>query len=718
MRTFLLLVVALAVGGGIGYLYGVSRSDGSHARAAAPRTGTSPATPERIRPHGDSDLARALRALPLPQVGLGSGRIAGTVRDEEGNGVASVTVRAVRVFDQPPRNDDGSPPATPDLEAAVGEFVHDFQRRAMTTVEAVTDSDGKYVLEGLAANAEYTLRAYLVEHEVRPAGSSPKYRFRPGETADWIARSVASLRVDVLLPDGRRPDSALIHCKRGNETSTRMWNQGRPEIRLVPGRYELSATAKDGPEEFKADAVGYEVSPGRNERTAVFRLRGSPGIRGEVRFKNGMKFRTARVYALRFAGDTPPSEEQLSKRGKETWVWFGEGGDKSYAFQDLPPGRYLVGVGARRGILFHTEVADVGNRMTTCDLEVTRIDPEDYVVLHVFGPNGEPVTDLDIDTSYETSTSSSSGGGTWARRDDGAYIVFHHGHDFEDGGTYKIEATSKEYGRKSVSYKRGETHELEIHFRAAAQMEVEVRGFADHPHATSFTFALIAKDDDSPVQSKAPDATGALTLGPLETGEYELVTYVSEEAHERIVAERQAVTLRPGTNRITVALPRLYPLTIMADAGTQLLLSRIDDAERGRMAKKCNDNGRAAFAALPAGRYQILSWGPGGGQMEVTLPGPALVTFKPGKLDALRVTVTDPAGTIAKAGFQDGDLVIALGGKEFENLSQLQMLMASAMGKKEVTFTVLRGGQQLELTVKIQDMMRGAQGGRLDPAKR
>ena len=178
------------------------------------------------------------------------------------------------------------------------------------------------------------------------------------------------------------------------------------------------------------------------------------------------------------------------------------------------------------------------------------------------------------------------------------------------------------------------------------------------------------------------------------------------------------MTLGPGENRISVGLPRFHPLTIVADPGTQLHLSRMDDPESGRIGRTCDENGRASFPALAAGRYQILSWGPAGGQMEVTLPGPAEVVFKPGRLDALRVTITDPTGTIGKAGFQNGDLVVAIDGSRFDNLAKLQMLMAIAMNREKATFTVLRGGREFDLTVTIKDMMRGNQGGRLDPAKR
>ena len=121
----------------------------------------------------------------------------------------------------------------------------------------------------------------------------------------------------MLLPDGRQPDSAWISCARDGDSEFRAWSPHEPEIRLPPGRYTLAATAQDGPEEFKSETEVREIAPGRNEGTVVFRLRGRPGIRGEVRFPKGVKFNNARVYALRFAGDTPPSEQRLTKRGKE-----------------------------------------------------------------------------------------------------------------------------------------------------------------------------------------------------------------------------------------------------------------------------------------------------------------------------------------------------------------------------------------------------------------
>ena len=93
-RNFLAILLTLSAGLAVGYLMG-NADEGparnSAVRSDAPRTATAE---EPIAPETDSDLAEALRAIPVPKYAGGNGRITGYVRDKDGNGVGGVTIRA------------------------------------------------------------------------------------------------------------------------------------------------------------------------------------------------------------------------------------------------------------------------------------------------------------------------------------------------------------------------------------------------------------------------------------------------------------------------------------------------------------------------------------------------------------------------------------------------------------------------------------------------
>ena len=84
--------------------------------------------------------------------------------------------------------------------------------------------------------------------------------------------------------------------------------------------------------------------------------------------------------------------------------------------------------------------------------------------------------------------------------------------------------------------------------------------------------------------------------------------------------------------------------------------------------------------------------------------------------------VTDPEGELAKAGLADGDLVVAVNGKEFEGAMQMQVMLAGTMAKDEdARLTILRGGRTLEVSVNLKKVMLGGgskAGGSVRPAVR
>jgi len=79
------------------------------------------------------------------------------------------------------------------------------------------------------------------------------------------------------------------------------------------------------------------------------------------------------------------------------------------------------------------------------------------------------------------------------------------------------------------------------------------------------------------------------------------------------------------------------------------------------------------------------------------------VRWAPAEVRAIRVSVTDPQGWYAQAGFQDGDLVVGIDGDDFRNKRHLYALWAGVWAKDRTVFHVLRDGRRLDLELDGQE---------------
>jgi type II secretory pathway component PulC len=105
--------------------------------------------------------------------------------------------------------------------------------------------------------------------------------------------------------------------------------------------------------------------------------------------------------------------------------------------------------------------------------------------------------------------------------------------------------------------------------------------------------------------------------------------------------------------------------------------------------------------------------------MHVVVPRDREIRWDPKPINALAVSVDDPEGYLARAGFRTGDLVVGINGTAFTDMLQMQGVFMSAMGKEEARLTVLRGGAELELTINPQKIMKQDNlGGEFEPSSR
>jgi hypothetical protein len=716
-------VVALAVGLAVGFVAGASR-DAPTARGASPRA-AEPIAREPlpdVRPTGDSALASALRELPVPAVERGNGTITGRVARTDGTPVPGVTVRAT----YQPRNHwreraDGPPPP-PDIEEEVRRFVARLQRDRMTTVDTTTDRDGRYSLAGLV-DGTYSVLGYLAGYRLTPLGHEA-WQAKPGSTVDFQAEPVVEVSFDVLLPDGTPAQEATISFKTQRGTSSQAWGREEPRLLVAPGSYACDAEVSG---EGRSDEASLDLREGAPAPPVLLRLKSRPGLRGTVSCARDLPFQHMSVYALAFVTEKPPGAEPLVSDGRSAWVQRGG----RYQLPDLPRGRYLVGAGVDRIILV-TRIVDIADRMETCDFAIETIDPSLYVVVRVFDPAGKPLRDVTFNTSYRVESGSSSGGSTVANRPDGSYLVFHHGHTMAEGGTYFVTAQSPVYGKKVASYKRGETAELLIRFGEPASLDVTVAGFAASEQAGALTVSLTrARSGENerfanPNESKALDSEGRVAFGPVEPGDYDVTLRIRASQHDTLPAGARRVTLAVGKNAVSLPMPRIQSLAVIdPDGKPGQSLALVPEAEGennywSRARARLDDERRALFSAVPEGRYQLRrDGGRFDGAMRVTIPGPAEITFRPAPFTAARVILSDADGAWAKAGFLDGDLIVAIDGDELESPEDLQLGMVLLRTKDKATVTILRAGGRVDLRVAPRELFSGeGRGGRVEWATR
>jgi hypothetical protein len=669
-------------------------------------------------------LGGVLRSLPRPQVPSGNGTITGHVRRAGGAPLEGVTVRAhLRRESSGWRQGDGPPEDVSEVES-VRRYVADRRRRRGTRGEAVTDHTGAYTVEGLVKDARYSLRAYREGFQINPVLSRNAWNAAPGSEIDFHAEPLVAVPVDVRLPDGAQPARAEITVKQGNSTTTAIWTPRQPVLRARPGDVTLRATIPSD-DELHSTEIQLKLAEGQAVKTQAFELQSRPGVRGQVRFPNGEHAGYLNVYLLQIGAGTQPQPAGLTQHGQQTWVSADEG--YGYSYKDLAPGRYMVGVALGRNALLAHKTVTVLDHMVDCVFEITEFDPSQFVVLKVYAPDGSLLADANIDTAYRRENSSSSGGGQSMRRKDGSYLVAHHAtDDVSDGGTYYVTVKSDRFGTKEVGYQRGKIKELEVRFLAPAVLKVTVAGYVGSGQEELISVALkaIAGEEDgfrSSGASKKPTAAGTLELGPAEPGEYEVVVYAGKARYGGLRASATPVSLRAGQNEVTVAMPRLHSLTVEVPGGKAGETLRLRNEVAGGWSATSgtlDDQGRATFELLPEGRYKISR--EAAGEMVISIPGPGLVVFKGQVQNAILIKVTDAAGTIAKAGFMDGDLVIGIGGQEFSNMLQMQMLFAGAATKERSTLILLRGGRRMELTVDLRGLMQGGgnRGGSFDTTSR
>ncbi len=747
----ILIVVGFVLGVGFGYFLGVrvwgpdlaqrepevaaesAEVPVVEARATAVLPGESkPPAVER------SALAEALRALPRAAVEPGAGSIKGHVRLETGEPLAGVRVTAYREGGlSVDENEKARRGAVDDLDADVREFVAGVRWREAYRRESVTGDDGAYELRDLA-ESEFQVYAQLEGYAIeRGSRRRDEKADQPGTRVDFRAQVLVKVSVGVFLPDGGIPDAARIEWesgRRGEGTSYCEWTREQAWIELSPAAYKLAA-AHGNEGRFRSDPQEVLITVGQVTPGLTFQLRERPGIEGRVIVPENEEIENLVVCLKPVAKGTLPEGVKFG-RGERT-EGVDPGSDNRFRFPDLAPGTYAIAAGRGDGAPV-VEIVDVADRTVTRDLTLPPLNPDNYVVLWVLGPNQEPLQDVFLSTETKTGWMARTDGAFEIPRPDGSYWIRHFGAaegENEAGASdsanvkHIIRVRSKKYGEREVEYRRGQARELTVRFGELTLVDVTLKGFAGSGHEGKISLKVrplgknstgAAQYSTSQGRDRGLDPTGQASIGPLDPGHHEVVLLYGGDPYDSYEIHQVPIDVRLGKNSVSIPMPRLYQLRVVfedSQPGARISIA----PSRGRLvfgagSREVGQDGSVVFEGLAADDYQLGQFAE---RMKVRVPEVSEVTFRPMTINALDVTVSDPQGSFGAAGLQNGDLVISINGFEFESMLRMQGLLFASLAGKEVKLTVLRGDRKFEISLDPKALMRpDGLGGTLEPSSR
>lgn len=643
MKRAALIALVFLLGAAVGFFLSDRRERGDPSPPSEGVTGGAASVAPESDPRDASALLDSvLRALPPVPRAEGGGVISGRVRLESGASLPGVAVVASR--SRPGFGGPLTPEHGVDLKTEILQFIEERRIAEATRRETRTGEDGSFRIPELTPGS-YLVRAALDGYEIEPASGDARETVRPGETIDFLARAIVPITVEVLLPDGTEADRArLIFTTRSDEVPESFeitWTREAPALSLEPGLYGVVAIRGEAERTAPRNFV---LRLGDARSRLVLRLESHLSIRGSVVFLPGEEVERVGVFPLRWSAERAPVFEDFIAAGDGQTARREEG--YTFAFEDLPPGRYFLATGRGWRRLEVVEEVALRDEPVTLNLVVPPLDPDAYVLLWVLGPSDEVLTELlEIETRCRTGRRISSHKSTYVQRPDGAYIVLNprdRACDAEDV-TQEISVTSPRFGTKSIEYKLPREEPLYLRFPEPAVLEVDLTGY----EGSGLEGWLQLDLRDAPEgrrhgRGKEIDFGGRKTFDPVEPGNWELVftvkTHIGRGSYGAQQVSRAEITLEAGVNRLTLPVPQLYSLAVEVGADKARSTINLRQLADGggytgvqHNEERIDDDGRVVFHRIPAGRYELSSGrGPrDGGAMTIEVTGDSTVRYAP-----------------------------------------------------------------------------------------
>ncbi len=758
--AILTLVLGLALGFGIGFMQGgvgdsivnaadpsgpapsppLPASDGANETAPATLAAVSDSTPSKSSSSSPSGPAVSAEAKRLAQrvsaaasgqsqdASAWDGVIRGSIQNELGEPLEGATVVSGNNYSDYRTNLRTSSThrigraytGPGDLEDSISKTAESQLKRRRNTRTATSDSQGMFELTGLKGGT-HSLSVYAEGYTF----SGNEYEV--GSDVEIIGKAVSVFVLDVRLPDGSVPEEAVVSMTedRGNSTSYK-WTAAEPELRLRSSNVEFKVfsghvrrlewretiadyVSKDQSLSLSRDGKGPHLIELEASQLCQVQVTDTSGIVPVIR--PWVKIVTAEQHGGSDFNWT-----------KDTAVALTREKGSSYAAKDLPEGNYIVGVGRGGDEPEVTEPLQVLSGLTTLEISLGELDISRFLVLKCTAPNGRPANDVTFSSSAERKEGGTTGGGADSlKRGKGEYWIASnqllHGSVWSDIEVVRLTASSKDYGTMELEITESKK-ELTLAFAMPCELVVTVAG--DHSAGYRATISEYKEGKEGNMNhryyggsndrnSKKVDADGRALFTGKQPGEYQVSLTKTGLSDDRFAgwnkpaACKEIVTLREGTNEITVTLPTFHTLTVYAPGqkkGTNFQLKPEDSDENDYFSGargELGDDERVTFEDVAAGTYSLSSWNSMGSNMTVTVPC-GEVTFEVTEPNCLKVTNVQPGKTGAEAGLKNGDLITGIDGKPFEGQMGLGMATMKMMAS-EVTLNILRGNSQIDIQI-------------------
>lgn len=590
------------------------------------------------------------------------------------------------------------------------------QRRRLRTTR--TDAEGRFTLEGLR-EGEVTIEAFAEGFTIAAETCSS------GDEVVLTAKAVNEVSFALTMDDGTVPDEAILHVEHrtGQSSSSRnlRWTPDAPAIRTSWDRFTVKAIAGEA-RRSNQEIIGDAMSEILTVNVGVDGL--GPHALELVR---------AQVLVVdvdhpgRKDNDWGWSLKIVEGTVDDSFDWspyeiasLDRNYRGPYQTSGLAAGTYTLGYlrqGSSRGV---TRVIEVVQGRTEIDFEIPPPSPDDHLVVLCLGPAGNPVEDVTVRTRHIYKEGSNGGqqgfqngepGETWI-----PWSSILRDRTWSAGDSVEVTADSQTLGvyTETIEEKAGR---LTITYASPSRLDVTLRGGDPADYQVS---AKVAAEGDqrmyqthyyvgssgSPMGPKRFGDDGVATFTQLQPGTYELtvtkapLTSENRWHHGEKVLVSDTVTLSGESSACTLTLPTLHEVIVSApkvNAGTTFMLSPKtgnDPFFRGHEAKT-DEGGQAVFTEIPAGEYTLRSRSNWQESMTITVPC-GTVVYDPKSPNSLIVSGVVKNGIGAKAGFQNGDVIVGVDGTRATSVPALSMLFIKA-AEETVDVTVRRGRNEIVL---------------------
>ncbi len=568
-----------------------------------------------------------------------------------------------------------------------GEQVQQFlDRTAAETRRATTDAEGRFQFAGLDPTLAYNLYAQSPD-----GAAGQQLRVAAGDTTRILLSFVGRFRGKVVNANGEPVTTFSIRVWAAN----RRWEARTEEFNSPDGTFAMEGA---GRLQLEAESEGLtlpapmDIDASSDGDEIVVRLQPAAVVSGVVTDADQNPL-----------GNVSVTLGRQSNQGGWNY-WNQDQGPRAttdsrgrFRLAGLPPGETTLR-------------ATIGDMSTTRTLHLAEgsndvrfeLDVGAVVALRLSNPAGQPVTADSI--WFHAGGRNWSQGQRLAAREPGLVELAG-----LEPGTYTVTITAGGYPqlRFSQELQRGR-NELALSLSSSAIVKGRVSGAS--AAALSNARVRLRREGEQNEWSgwgsglnASIERDGTFKLGPVEPGQW--VFEMTHQQGQNRVLHSSMLQLVEGDNQHEFSVDAGATLIVRVTDRQGNPLSRIEVVARGDRATtaRTDAQGVATMAFLSVGSYTITASGAGMAARDLAASlanGENTYTMVLRESDTARISRVYPNSQAARAGIQEGDLILEYNGQHVTSWQSFVQAARAAREADDVSMVVSRNGAQLTISLK------------------